>query len=161
MDRIVIAIAAVAALAICAGICVFLVQDRDSPNGNDAPDAGPEVSAMDLVLTVDGKRIGVEWEDNPSVNAVKAFARDTLTVPMVRYGGFEQTGSMERSVVRNDTWTEVGPGDIVLYRGIQICLYFGDNAYDFTRLGRIVGMTESEIAEMLDRPSVTAVLTLE
>ena len=79
---------------------------------------------------------------------------------MDRYGGFEQTGSMPSSVVKDDSWIKVGVGDIVLYRGVQICLYFNDNAYDFTRLGKISDMSDSEIRDMLDRPSVKVVLTL-
>ena len=35
---------------------------------------------MQLILTVDGKKIPVNWEDNPSVNAIKTLARDTLTI---------------------------------------------------------------------------------
>ena len=78
------------------------------------------MSDMMLVMTVDGKRVDVDWEDNPSVDALKARAKDTLTVDMHRYGSFEQTGSMAKPIVRNDTSMEVGCGDIVLYNGIQI-----------------------------------------
>lgn len=56
---------------------------------------------------------------------------------------------------------DVGCCDIVLYNGNRVCLYFGENTYSFTRLGKITGMTDTGIKEMLDRPSVTTVFTLE
>ena len=80
---------------------------------------------------------------------------------MSRYGGFEQTGQIGSSIVREDSHMDVGCGDIVLYNGKQICLYFDENSYDFTRLGRITGMSDTEIVDMLDRQNVTAVFTLE
>jgi hypothetical protein len=49
----------------------------------------------------------------------------------------------------------------VLYNGIQICLYFDENSYSFTKLGKMAGMSASEIREMLDKPNVIAVFTLE
>ncbi len=116
---------------------------------------------MALLMTVDGRKVDVNWEDNPSVDAIKKLAKDGMTVEMQRYGGFEQTGSMAKSIVRNDSSIDVGPGDIVLYNGVQICLYFDDNSYSFTRLGKITGMSVSEIRGMLDKPNVTAVFTLE
>ena len=95
------------------------------------------------------------------MDAIKVLAKDKMTVSMERYGGFEQTGSMPKSVVKNDSWIQTSSGDIVLYRGVQISIFFDDNAYDYTRLGKISGMSESEITEMLDKPNVTVVFTLE
>ncbi len=128
--------------------------DGDGSEGKDADD-------MKLILTIDGKRVDVEWEDNPSVEAVRNLASKTLTVNMQQYGGFEQTGNMPSSIVSSDSWMSVGSGDIVLYRGVQICLYFDDNAYNFTRLGKMTGITDSEIRSLLDKPGVTAIFTLE
>jgi hypothetical protein len=158
----------VAAVVAAAGAGVYLVtangggdDTSGKDGGGDTPAVDPEVADMGLVLTVDGVRVDVVWEDNPSVGALKGLAKSTLTVDMERYGGFEQTGKMKSLIVRNDSWMDVGSGDVVLYNGNQICLYFDDNAYNFTRLGKISGMSEPEIRAMLDKPSVTAVLTLE
>lgn len=161
MGRSAVIIIAAAVLLSAAGIGIWHSQNDRPAADEDVPAADPEVKNMKLVMTVDGKRVDVDWEDNPSVDAIKALARDTLTVEMHRYGGFEQTGSMAKSIVRNDSGIDVGPGDIVLYNGIQICLYFDDNSYSFTRLGKMTGMSAAEITDMLDKPNVTAVFTLE
>ena len=155
-NRKILYAAIIVAVVIIAGVAIWMSQsDREQE------DEDPGVSDMMLVMTVDGKRVDVDWEDNPSVDALKARAKDTLTVDMYRYGSFEQTGSMAKPIVRNDTSMEVGCGDIVLYNGIQICLYFDENSYSFTKLGKMAGMSASEIREMLDKPNVIAVFTLE
>ncbi len=153
--------AVVAALFVTSVGVGMYFRDNGQKEDSDSPPMDPEVKAMELVLTVDGKEVKVAWEDNPSVDALKVLAKDTLTINMTEYGNFEQTGSIGRSIVSNDTHIDVGSGDVVLYNSRQVCLYFNDNSYDFTRLGKITGMTESEITEMLDKSGVTAVLTLK
>jgi hypothetical protein len=170
VNRAIIALIAMAAV-VAAGVCLYVaISGGNGPAEPDSGETGPKtdddgpdqtVEGMELVLTVDGRKVNVAWEDNPSVDALRALAGNPITISMERYGGFEQTGSMESAIVRDDTSIQVGCGDIVLYRGIQICLYFDDNSYSFTRLGKISGMSDSEIRSMLDKPSVTAVLSLE
>jgi len=162
MNRAAIVLAFVA-IVIVAGAGLYIMStsgNGGNGHGDDVP-VDPDVKDMELTMTVDGRKVDVLWEDNPSVEAIKKLAANGLTVKMERYGGFEQTGSMPSSVVKEDSWIQVGAGDIVLYRGVQICLYFDDNAYDFTRLGKVSGMSDSEIKAMLDKPSVTAVFTLQ
>ncbi len=153
---------AIAAAIVLSAACIGIwYSQNNSPDTDEDDHVDPEVDGMALLMTVDGRKVDVNWEDNPSVDAIKKLAKDGMTVEMQRYGGFEQTGSMAKSVVRNDSSIDVGPGDIVLYNGVQICLYFDDNSYSFTRLGKITGMSVSEIRGMLDKPNVTAVFTLE
>ncbi len=157
MNRAVMAISALAVVLV-AGIGLYFA--LNGGQGDEPSPVDPGVDDMDLILTIDGKKVDVIWEDNPSVDAIKVLAKNTMTVRMERYGGFEQTGSMPKSVVKNDSWIDVGTGDIMLYRGVQISIFFDDNAYDYTKLGKISGMSESEITAMLDKPNVTAVFTL-
>ncbi len=157
MNRAVMAISALAVVLV-AGIGLYFA--LNGGQGDEPSPVDPGVDDMDLILTIDGKKVDVIWEDNPSVDAIKVLAKDTMTVRMERYGGFEQTGSMPKSVVKNDSWIDVGTGDIMLYRGVQISIFFDDNAYDYTKLGKISGMSESEITAMLDKPNVTVVFTL-
>ncbi len=154
-----IVVAVIAIVAAASASAYFLT--RDSGGNDDSPTVDPEAKKMNLIMTVDGVKVSVDWEDNPSIDAIKTLAKDTLTIDMERYGGFEQTGQIGRTVTRDDTDMDVGCGDIVLYNGKQICLYFNDNSYSFTRLGKVTGMSDAEIIGMLDRPSVTAVFTLE
>ena len=116
-------------------------------------------SSGNLTLTVDGTKLDVAWEDNASVEALKALA--PLTINMNEYGGFEQTGKIGSTIVSNDVEITTQPGDIVLYNGNQVCLYYDENTWSFTRLGRVQGLTDLELKTLLDRDSVTAVISVE
>ena len=104
-------------------------------------------------LKVDDTVLAVEWEDNESVKALKALA--PLTVKMSRYGGFEQVGALGRRLPRDDVRITTSPGDIVLYSGNQIVIFYGSNTWEYTRLGRITGMTPAELEGLLGKSGVT------
>ncbi len=88
-----------------------------------------------MVLKIDGKEYPVEWEDNETVEALKDLC--PLTVKMSIYGGFEQVGPLGSSLPRNDEQTTTDYGDIVLYSGDQIVIFYGSNSWAYTRLGHI------------------------
>ena len=100
--------------------------------------------------------VAVEWEHNESVEALRALAEDQpLTVEMSMYGGFEQVGSLGQSLPRNDVQTTTSAGDIVLYSGNQIVVFYGSNSWAYTRLGRISGKTAEELTALLGNGDVT------
>lgn len=114
-----------------------------------------------LHLKIDGTELAVDWEDNASVAALKELAADApLTVEMSMYGGFEQVGSLGTSIVRNDSQTTTKAGDIVLYSGDQIVVFYGANSWAYTRLGHITDKSAAELADLLGNGGVTLTLSL-
>ena len=114
-----------------------------------------------LILTIDGVEIPVDWESNESVEALKELVSESpLTVRMSMYGGFEQVGSLGSRLPRNDVQTNTGYGDIVLYSGNQIVIFYGSNSWAYTRLGDIPGKTQTEMWELLGQHDVTVTLSL-
>ena len=120
-----------------------------------------EVIVMDeLLLSVGDKNLSVEWEDNESVDALKDLAESEMKINMAMYGGFEQVGSIGTSLPRNDSQTTTSPGDIVLYSGNQIVIFYGSNSWAYTRLGKITGLNEKELEDMFGNGDVTICLGL-
>lgn len=78
-----------------------------------------------------------------------------------RYGGFEQVGSLSQSFSRNDVQTTTQPGDIVLYSGNQLVIFFGSNSWSYTKLGHIKGLPADELAVLLDKEQTVIELQLK
>ena len=74
-----------------------------------------------------------------------------IEVSASRYGGFEQVGSLSQSFSRNDVQTTTQPGDIVLYSGNQLVIFFGSNSWSYTKLGHISGLSADELTVLLDK----------
>ena len=117
---------------------------------------------MKMQMKIGDTVVAVAWEENESVEALKALCTNApLEVRMSMYGGFEQVGSNGQSLPRNDSQTTTQVGDIVLYSGDQIVVFYGSNAWSYTRLGHISDKSAEEMAELLGNGDVTITIELE
>ena len=116
-----------------------------------------ETEEKAMTLKIGGEAVAVEWENNESVRALAALC--PLEIEMRMYGGFEQVGSIGERIARSDEETVTSPGDIVLYSGNQIVIFYGSNEWAYTRLGHITGKTAAELTELLGNGGVK--ITLE
>ena len=83
-----------------------------------------------------------------------------LTVEMSDYGDFEKVGSLKTTLPRNDEYITTEPGDLILYQGNSITIYYDVNSWNFTRLGKIDDITQSELKNILGKGNITAVFSL-
>ena len=126
--------------------------DRDTVaqwvNGLELPETDKEETTMDI-------RIGeTVWtatlEDNPSADAWRELlAQGPVTVEMSDYGGFEKVGGIGASLPRSDRQITTRPGDIILYQGTSITIYYDTNTWNFTPLGHVENVTQEELKEVL------------
>ena len=113
-----------------------------------------------LQLTINCTPVQITWETNASVQALRELAAaNPLTVRLSMYGGFEQVGSLGTALPRSDKRTTTSAGDIVLYSGDQIVLFYGSNTWSYTRLGKITGQTQADLAALLGSGDVTITLS--
>ena len=99
--------------------------------------------------------------DNSSAVAFyELLKKGPLTVDMHDYGSFEKVGSLGTSLSRNDTQITTTAGDIILYQGNQITIYYDTNSWNFTRLGKVDGVTQAELKKILGKGNVTAVFEI-
>lgn len=121
-----------------------------------------ETEEMNIWMKVDDEAVAVEWEENDSVRALMELLREQpISIQMSMYGGFEQVGSLGTSLQRSDEQTTTQAGDIVLYSGSQIVVFYGSNSWAYTRLGRITDKSTEELAELLGNGDVTITLELK
>lgn len=100
--------------------------------------------------------------DNSSVEALKELlAEGPLTINMSDYAGMEKVGSIGTDLPRNDEQISTGAGDIILYQGNSLVIYYDTNSWDFTRIGKIEGVTGEELLEAFGDGDVTVTFSLE
>jgi len=121
-------------------------------NGEDAQNAGQ--TGNNMKLRIDDTEIPVSWEKNVSVSELKSLVKnEPITIQMSMYGDFEQVGPIGQSITSNDKQITAKAGDIVLYSGDQIVIFYGTNSWDYTMLGH-VDMAEDELTELLSNGDV-------
>ena len=127
----------------------------------DALPSGEPEAEKSLKMKIDDTAVEVEWEDNESVAALRELCKtEPITIQMSKYGGFEQVGGIGKSLPRNDVNITTSPGDVILYSGSQLVVFYGSNQWAYTRLGHIIGKTQSELSELLGVGNVTITISM-
>ncbi len=130
-----------------------VVKEPEDHNLN--PVAVPQVKIGDRYYPV-------EFEDNSSAEAFfEKIKKEPLTVDLHDYGGFEKVGDLPWELPTNDKEITTESGDIILYQGNKITIYYGENTWNFTRLGRVSGCDAEELKEVLGEGNVTVEFSVE
>ena len=91
-----------------------------------------------IKITVSGKTLPVKIEDNEATKAlVAALRKASITYEARDYGGFEKVGSLGLTLPANNSQITTQPGDVILYSGNQIVLFYGSNSWSYTRIGKM------------------------
>ena len=154
-------------LALILGI-MFITMAFLCACGNNGVDQSTEAQSAEqnneteLNMMIGEIAVKVEWEDNESVSALKELVKDgPLVIQMSMYDDFEQVGSLGKSLPRDDAQTITKAGDIVLYSGNQIVVFYGSNSWAYTRLGHVTDKTAQEMTELLGNGNVTITISGE
>ena len=128
-----------------------------------APDTGDIQKEGDLMIYahVGEQVLAIVPEDNSSAeDFIALLAEGDVTVGMEDYGGFEKVGSLGQSLSTNDRRITTQPGDVILYQGNSVTIYYDTNTWNFTLLGRIRGLSQEELKEILGSGSVSVTFSL-
>ena len=125
-------------------------QEQQEQSVQSAESSAEEGEMTEMILKINGEELNVSWEDNDSVRALAELAGGSgLTVETSIYGGFEQVGGLGTTLPSSDTQQTAQPGDIMLYTGSNIVVFFGNNSWAYTKLGHIEGKSADELRALL------------
>lgn len=103
-----------------------------------------------LYITIDENTVSATMEDNVATRAlVAALQEGSITYNAGDYGGFEKVGALGFNLPSEDEETVTRPGDIVLYNGNQIVIFYGTNSWSYTRIGHIDNSSEESVKSFL------------
>lgn len=83
-----------------------------------------------------------------------------MTINMHDYGNFEKVGNLPKTLPTNDEQINTCAGDVILYQGDKITIYYDHNSWNFTRLGKIHGVTKEQLLKVLGPGDVTVEFSL-
>ena len=119
-------------------------------NGNDNSGGSDTTMPETIKITISGKTLPVKIEDNEATKALVAALREaSITYEAHDYGGFEKVGPLGRTLPASDTQITTQAGDVILYSGNQIVLFYGSNTWSYTRIGKIQYESLDELKSFL------------
>lgn len=116
-----------------------------------------------IKLTIEGgKTFTATLVDNSSSRVlIERLNEGDLTIEMEDYANMEKVGSLGMTLPRNDRQTTTSAGDLILYQGRNLVIYYDSNAWNFTRLGKINDVTQKELKAALGASDVTVTLSIK
>ena len=132
-------------------------------NGNDNSGETDTTMPEHIKISVGGKTIPIAIEDNNATKElVKVLRKAPVSYEAKDYGGFEKVGNLGFSLPASDTQITTGPGDVILYSGNQIVLFYGTNSWSYTRIGKMEYGTLDELKVFLKagQGKITVTLSL-
>ncbi len=119
-----------------------------------------EDTTMKLSLTIGEQNFQATLADTEAAAAfAQRLQQGPLDIDLRDYSGFEKVGALGFDLPADDRQTTTQPGDIVLYSGDQIVLFYGSNSWSYTRLGALDDLSGWE--EALGSGAVTVRFSLE
>lgn len=158
---------------ICIIGCFCLAACGKNPTGGDdevtqTPEVGaglpseseqPTEEQNVMYIKIGNTTLTATLVDNSATKALKE--KLPLTINMSDYGGWEKVGSLGFDLPTSNEQITAQPCEFVLYQGNQLVIFYGSNSWSYTKLGKINGVTQSELKEILGTGAVTLTLTLE
>ena len=115
-----------------------------------------------IILNINGQDFTVELENNQTTNELaKKLENGPVIIETSDYGNFEKVGSLGFRLPTNDERITTNLGDIVLYNGNEISLFYNSNTWEYTRIGHIVNINKDEFLKVLDKENVTLKFSLK
>ena len=140
---------------------MFMALTAMACQSNEVEAMPSDKSVSTMNITINGKTVSCQLVENSSTRALLAqLEKGNITYEADDYGNFEKVGYIGFNLPQNNESITTTAGDVILYQGNNICLYYGSNSWSFTRLGKIEGMSKDEIKTFLNAGEGSVKVTL-
>lgn len=136
-------------------------QDEENTNNDNQNNSEENMSNTTIKISVNGTTLTATLKDNVSTRAlVNLLRKGPLTINMNDYAGMEKVGPIGTTLPQCDERLTTQPGDLILYRGQYFVIYYAQNTYSLTPLGKIDNITNNELIKILGNGDVTVTISL-
>lgn len=136
-------------------------QDEENTNNDNQNNSEENMSNTTIKISVNGTTLTATLKDNVSTRAlVNLLRKGPLTINMNDYARMEKVGPIGTTLPQCDERLTTQPGDLILYRGQYFVIYYAQNTYSLTPLGKIDNITNNELIKILGNGDVTVTLSL-
>lgn len=133
--------------------------EPEGSSNSENSEGTENIANMKINVRIGNTTFTAALEDNAATRElVEMMKQAPISINMSDYSGFEKVGSLGRSLTTDNHQTTTSAGDIVLYNGNQIVMFYGSNSWSYTRIGRIENLSGWQ--ETLGNGDITAVFTI-
>lgn len=136
-------------------------QDKENTNNDNQNNTEESMSNSTIKIAVNGTTLTATLKDNVSTRAlVNLLKEGPLTINMNDYAGMEKVGPIGTTLPQCNERLTTQPGDLILYLGQYFVIYYAQNTYSLTPLGKIDNTSGDELIRILGNGDVTVTISL-
>ena len=135
--------------------------EQKQPEDNGRQNGNENTQSMTMNITAGGKTITATLADNASAKALAEKLKSGSVTVEMKANGFEHYGPLGFSLERHDEQISAVSGDIMLYNGNNICVFYGNNSWSYTRLGKVEGKTADELKAFFGTGTISVTYSLK
>lgn len=136
-------------------------QDEENTNSDNQNNTDENMSNTTIKIETNGTTLTATLKDNVSTRAlVNLLKGGPLTINMNDYAGMEKVGLIGTTLPQCNERITTQPGDLILYLGQYFVIYYAQNTYSLTPLGKIDNTTADELIKVLGNGDVTVTISL-
>ena len=136
--------------------------DAASSTKPSQPESDKGSASMKLKIHVNDTMFTATLNDNSSAKAlVELLQKGDLTLDMEDFSNFEKVADLPITLPRNDTPTDTDAGDLILYLGKRIVIYYDKNSWNFTTLGKIDNVNKKRLKQILGDGNATVTFSVK
>ena len=136
--------------------------DAASSTKPSQPESNKGSASVKLKIHVNDTTFTATLADNSSATALKELLqKGDLTLDMEDFSNFEKVADLPTTLPRNDTQIDTDAGDLILYLGKRIVIYYDKNSWNFTRLGKIDNVDKIRLKQILGDGNATVTFSVK
>ena len=136
--------------------------DAASSTKPSQPESDKGTVPMKLKIHVNDTTFTATLADNSPATALKELLqKGDLTLDMEDFSNFEKVADLPTTLPRNDTQIDTDAGDLILYLGKRIVIYYDKNSWNFTRLGKIDNVNKKRLKQILGDGNATVTFSVK
>ncbi len=136
-------------------------EEKKQPEDNGQQNGNENTQTMTMEITAGGKTITASLADNATAKALADKLKSGSVTVEMRANGFEHYGALGFSLEKHDEQITAVSGDIMLYNGNNICVFYGNNSWSYTPLGKVDGKTADELKAFFGTGTISVTFSLK
>ena len=136
-------------------------EEQKKPENNGEQNGNENMQSMTMNITAGGKTLTATLAENATAKALAEKLKSGSVTVEMKANGFEHYGPLGFSLERHDEQISAVSGDIMLYNGNNICVFYGSNTWSYTPLGKVDGKTADELKAFFGTGTISVTYSLK
>ena len=136
-------------------------EEKQTEDNNNNSNNNDQTITMVMNITAGGKTITATLADNATAKELAEKLKVGSVTVQMKANGFEHYGPLGFSLTSHNEQIEAVSGDIMLYNSNNICVFYGNNSWSYTPLGKVDSLSAEDLKAFFGTGDISVTYSLK